>query len=159
MTPELRQYMITVFQRTFAPRIENMGEGLLIAVATGQTTHTAENAAYSNALTVLEKLGVTQEVIKNYRRQFDFQAPAIKALMPRVEAKYRREGFEDIFFVIPRKLKNNHQSVLQLIGTYPPDHPGERHRILITLTDSTRDQDPVAERLAALDAYLATTYQ
>jgi hypothetical protein len=159
MTPALRSFMVDVFQRTFAPMIENMGEGLLIATASGQTTHTAENTAYSDALRLLETLGVTQEVIKNYRRQFDFQAPVIKAIMPRVEAKYRREGFIDIFFVIPRKLKNNNQSVLQLIGTYPDSHSGEKHRILITLTDSTPEQDPIAERLAALNAYLETTYQ
>jgi dsRNA-specific ribonuclease len=150
MTEELLKYIKELVDRSLLRSINLLSTGLLIGSATGNIQHTTINLAYTNALKTLNNIGVNQDSMKNYRRKQDFMAPNIKPLIPQIEKRNKEKGYEEVFFFVPRKLKNDKNTYLQLIGRDKVD----KHHIIITLISELKKTNYQKERLYAIEKYL-----
>lgn len=152
MTPSLLGYLQELFNRVLTTKSAVLSEGLLIGSGQDSIKHTAKNKAYSNALLTLNHIGITQEWAKEYRRKFNFMEPELAKLLPAINAKNIQRNYKEIYFVIPRKLKNEESSYLLLMA----DDMHNTHHIIVTVFTSIKKTDYREEKLRAINYYLSS---
>lgn len=113
--------------------IQELGIGLdpLLGIGTGRTKTLAEITAYENALQTLNRVGITQDWADSQRKRSDFESPELAVYYSDALAKLRRQGFESMYFFLPKT--NNRVCYVQLIGV---DSNG-RKQVLVTSSIET----------------------
>jgi dsRNA-specific ribonuclease len=149
MTEPLRKFEEELYKHAFPNTLSVLDKAIMIGSANGDVKHTVENAAYTNALAYLRRIGIDQNWMERQRERYEFSNPRVKELLPAVRAKYEREGYTSIDFYIPRKLKNEKKSVLILIAL-----KDKRKYNLVTIETSKKHTNFVDEKVMALQTYL-----
>lgn len=110
------------FLRSYGVNIVNP----VIGVAKGSTKAEADFEAYTQALNLLESYGITTDWADKAKQSRDFMDPAIAPYVPEADKRLKAEGFERMYFFIPRKTVTPKGAIVQLVGVRPND----RHEVL-----------------------------
>lgn len=87
-----------------------------IGYATGATKKEAEMEAYKNALATLNSIGLSTQWAEATKIKMALADPAFADIMPFIDDKRQREGYDYIYFFIPRKTVTNKGAIVELVG-------------------------------------------
>jgi dsRNA-specific ribonuclease len=94
----------------------------VIGRAIGKTKKEADYTAYANAYATLGKYGINTQWASQVKRKRDFADPAIAKYVPAAVSRSKSEGYQDIYFFIPRKTVTDEGAVVELVGIRPDGH-------------------------------------
>ena len=123
----------------------------IIGYGEAPTKKEAEIIAYDNALKFLESLGIDTEWAEEAKLALDFSGEDIERFIPAATRRYQAEGFESIYFFIPRKTVTKRGAVIQLVGIRPDD----KHEVLkvVHATDNENSYRAAKVRLVREYSY------
>ena len=88
----------------------------VLAIKTDNTKKGAEVAAYAEALATLHSYGISSKWAEQKKNAKDFDDLAVKPYVSAARARLREEGFEDMYFFIPKKTNTPAGSIVLLVG-------------------------------------------
>lgn len=88
----------------------------VIGYGEGSTKTEAEKEAYSNALDLLAEYGITTPWAEEAKQARDFMDPSVAPYVPTALERLKREGFQTMYFFIPRKTVTPKGAIVQLVG-------------------------------------------
>jgi dsRNA-specific ribonuclease len=103
------------FLRTYNVNIQNPS----IGIGRAATKKEAEYLAYNQALDTLAKLGITTEWAEEAKQTRDFSDQLITPNLQRAIERLQREGYQSMYFFIPRKTGTKQGAIVQLVGVRP----------------------------------------
>lgn len=101
----------------------------VIGKGTSTTKRSASDLAYKNALDFLLSKGMNEEWAEQERMKNDFISPGVDLYLDMAMKKLRDEGYDSMYFFIPRKMSTNLVTVVQLIGKKSAEN---KHVVLST---------------------------
>lgn len=99
------------------------------------TKKEAEYEAYSQALRLLADHGITTQWAEEAKQVRDFSDPSVVPYVPRANSRLKSEGFESMYFFIPRKTVTPKGAIVQLVGI----RPNGQHEVLSYTYTSDRE--------------------
>lgn len=136
-TVSLRKEHIDFLQR-YGVKIDNP----VIGYAEAATKKEAEFEAYTQAFNVLAQYGITTEWAEEAKRNFDLSNEFVAPFVPAAEERLKREGFQSMYFFIPRKTVTTKGAVVQLIGIHPN---GQQEILSLTYTSDRSESYRMAK--------------
>jgi len=140
-TDELDKYNI-VFTVSLTPQhiqfLHSYGvtiHDLIIGVGQAPTKADASFKAYTEALNTLAEHGITTEWAEEAKQAKDFMDPSVAPYVPDATARLSLEGFNTMYFFIPRKTVTPKGAVVQLVGI----RPNGNHEVLSYTYATERD--------------------
>lgn len=101
----------------------------VIGVGRASTKRVSSLEAYRQALRTLARYGITKQYVETVRKEMDFSRPEIVPYVPMAQDRMIREGYDGLYFFIPRKTSQENSAVVELIGT-KKDNP-KVHDVLV----------------------------
>lgn len=100
------------FLRSYGVEINNP----VIGYAEAPTKAEAQFQAYTQAFNTLAEHGITTEWAEEAKQARDFIDPSVARYVPGASERLKREGFETMYFFIPRKTVTTKGAIVQLVG-------------------------------------------
>lgn len=100
------------FLRTYNVDITNPAIGYAVA----PTKKEAEYEAYLQAFNTLAEYGITTEWAEEAKQIRDFTDPSVAPHVQAASERLKREGFQSMYFFIPRKTVTPKGAIVQLVG-------------------------------------------
>jgi hypothetical protein len=101
----------------------------IIGRGVGPTKKVASLPAYREAQGTLANYGFTKAFVEEAKREMDFERPEIAPYTPLAQDRLAAEGYDGMYFFIPRKTSQETSAVIELIGT-KKDNP-KVHDVLV----------------------------
>ena len=106
-----------------------------IGYGQGATRTEASFEAYASALSTLANHGITTEWAEEAKQVRDFSDPAITPYVAKASERLKREGFDTMYFFIPRKTVTTKGAIVQLVGV----RANGQHEVLSYTYTTDRD--------------------
>lgn len=123
--------------------------GAVIGYGEGSTKTEAEKEAYGNALDLLADYGITTAWAEEAKQARDFMDPSVAPYVPAATQRLQQEGFETMYFFIPRKTVTPKGAVVQLVGV----RPNGRHEVLSYTYATERENSYNAAKTLVVKQY------
>lgn len=91
----------------------------IIGDAVSNTKKLAVHDAYDDALENLNRLGINRQWVRTEKEDREFNSPNLQPYVGKARDRLIREGYETMYFFIPRTGTNQTGCVVQLIGVRP----------------------------------------
>lgn len=88
----------------------------VIGYAEAPTKADAQFQAYTQAFNTLAAYGITTEWAEEAKQARDFIDPSVARFVPGASERLKKEGFESMYFFIPRKTVTPKGAIVQLVG-------------------------------------------
>ena len=133
------------FLRSYGVNIPNP----VIGYGEGATKKEAEFEAYTQALNLLARYGITTEWAEEAKQARDFMDPSVAPYVPAASERLKREGFDTMYFFIPRKTVTTKGAIVQLVGV----RPDGRHEVLSYTYATERENSYRAAKTLVVQQY------
>lgn len=120
-----------------------------IGYGEGATKKEAEFEAYTQALNTLADHGITTEWAEEAKQYRDFADPSVAPYVPAANERSKREGFEKLYFFIPRKTVTQKGAIVQLVGI----RPNGQHEVLSYTYATERENSYRAAKTLVVQQY------
>lgn len=121
----------------------------IIGYGQGATKKEAEYEAYTQALNLLASYGITTEWAEEAKQARDFMEPSVARYVPAAAQRLEREGFDKMYFFIPRKTVTPKGAIVQLVGIRPTG----KHEVLSYTYATERENSYQAAKTLVVQQY------
>lgn len=139
------------FLRSYTVNIEDP----VIGYAVAPTKKEAEFEAYTRAFETLAEYGITTEWAEEAKQIRDFSDLSVASYVPAASERLKKEGFQTMYFFIPRKTVTPKGAVVQLVGT----RPDGRHEVLSYTYATDRENSYRTAKTLVVQQYAAGVKQ
>lgn len=121
----------------------------VIGHAEAPTKKQAESDAYAAALRTLEEHLVTTEWAEEAKQVLDFSGEDIERFVGPANRRLRLEGYESMYFFLPRKTVTPKGAVVELVGVTPED----KHEVLGVVYATDRENGYRSSKVRLVQEY------
>lgn len=121
----------------------------LIGYGQAPTKADASSKAYAQALETLADHGITTEWAEEAKQARDFMDPSVAPYVAAASARLQKEGFDTMYFFVPRKTVTPKGAIVQLVGVRPTG----QHEVLTYTYATERENSYRAAKTLVVQQY------